>query len=217
LPDKPLLQVVIGYSRDTHLCPVLRNSCLFIHPVELVRFQMNCMVTKIGSFSITLRFMYLNSGGASYNLLYYCMLNTYCGWWTIVLVEVTSLCWIIRKFKKSLKIPKGQSESVYRRRTANTMAKRKSTKGQTTIYKTYKTKNQVTRTPLKTGGELRWSRRVSSSTSGTRRVILVTNPVIHGSREWGKDREVFTTSETYPWSSLIVWYTQYYFYVKITK
>ena len=37
--------------------------------------------------------------------------------------------------KKSLKIPKGQSESVYRRRTDNTMGK-KSTKGQTTIYKT---------------------------------------------------------------------------------
>jgi hypothetical protein len=31
---------------------------------------------------------------------------------------------------------KGQSESVYRRRTENTMAKRKSTKGQTTINKT---------------------------------------------------------------------------------
>jgi hypothetical protein len=40
-------------------------------------------------------------------------------------------------YKKSLKIPKGQSKSVYRRRTDNTMAKRKSTKGQTTIYKTY--------------------------------------------------------------------------------
>jgi len=37
------------------------------------------------------------------------------------------------KVKKSLKIPKLQSESVYRRRTDNTMAKRKSTKGQTTI------------------------------------------------------------------------------------
>ena len=32
--------------------------------------------------------------------------------------------------KKSLKIPKGQSESVYRRRADNTMAKRKGTKGQ---------------------------------------------------------------------------------------
>jgi hypothetical protein len=39
--------------------------------------------------------------------------------------------------KKSLKIPKGQSETVYRRRTDNTMAKRKSTKGQTTIDKAY--------------------------------------------------------------------------------
>jgi len=40
-------------------------------------------------------------------------------------------------FNKSLKISKEQSESVYRRRTDNAMAKRKSTKGQTTIYKTY--------------------------------------------------------------------------------
>ena len=38
--------------------------------------------------------------------------------------------------KKGLKIPKGYSESVYQRRTDNTMAKRKSTKGKTTIYKT---------------------------------------------------------------------------------
>jgi len=45
-----------------------------------------------------------------------------------------------------------------------------------------------------------YSGRVSSSwsTSGTRRVNLVTNPVI--SHEWGKDREVFTTGGTYPWS-----------------
>ena len=44
----------------------------------------------------------------------------------------------------------------------------------------YKTKDRVTRTPLKTGGELRYSGRISSScsTSGTRRVNLVTNPVI---------------------------------------
>ena len=50
---------------------------------------------------------------------------------------------------------------------------------------TYKTKDRVKRTPLKTGGELRCSGRVNSScsTSGTSRVNLVTNPVI--SREWG--------------------------------
>jgi hypothetical protein len=59
---------------------------------------------------------------------------------------------------------------------------------------TYKTKERVTRTPLKTGGELRCSGRVSSScsTSDTRRVNLVTHPV--KSHERGKDREVFTTS-----------------------
>ena len=45
---------------------------------------------------------------------------------------------------------------------------------------THKTKDRVARTPMKTGGELRCSGRVSSycSTSGTRRVTLVTKPVI---------------------------------------
>jgi len=64
---------------------------------------------------------------------------------------------------------------------------------------TYKTKDRVTRTPLKTRGELRCSGRVSSScsTSDTRCVIIVTHPVI--SHERRKDREVFTTSGTYPW------------------
>ena len=38
--------------------------------------------------------------------------------------------------KKCLKIPKGQPQFVYRR-TDNTITKRKSTKGKTTIYKTY--------------------------------------------------------------------------------
>jgi hypothetical protein len=55
---------------------------------------------------------------------------------------------------------------------------------------THKTKDRVTRTPLKTRGELRCSGRVSSScsTSGTHGVNLVTNTVI--SHEWGKDQEV---------------------------
>jgi uncharacterized membrane protein len=38
----------------------------------------------------------------------------------------------------------------------------------------------------------------SCSTRGNRRVALVTMPVI--SHEWAKDRKVFTTSGTYPWS-----------------
>ena len=63
---------------------------------------------------------------------------------------------------------------------------------------THKTTDRVTRTTLKTGGELRCSGRVSSScsTSDTRRVNLVTNPVI--SHERRKDREVLTTNGTYP-------------------
>ena len=65
---------------------------------------------------------------------------------------------------------------------------------------THKTKDRVTRTPLKTGGELRCYGNVRSSisTSGIRRVNLVTYPVI--SHEWGKDRKELTTSGTYPWS-----------------
>jgi hypothetical protein len=43
---------------------------------------------------------------------------------------------------------------------------------------TRKAQDRVPRIPLKTGGQLRWSGRVSSScsTSDTRRVNLVTNP-----------------------------------------
>ena len=65
---------------------------------------------------------------------------------------------------------------------------------------THKTKDRVTQTPLKTGGELMCSGRVncSCSTSDTHRVNLVTSTVI--SHERGKDREVHTTNETYPWS-----------------
>ena len=80
------------------------------------------------------------------------------------------------------------------------MAKRKGTKDkQWSTKHTYKTKDRVIRTPLKTGGELGCSGSISSScsTSGTRRVKLVTNPVI--CREWGMDREEFTTSGTYPY------------------
>jgi hypothetical protein len=55
-----------------------------------------------------------------------------------------------------LTIQKGQSESVYRRRTDNTMAKRKKHKRtnndlQRSTKHTHKTKDRVTRTPLKIG------------------------------------------------------------------
>ena len=102
--------------------------------------------------------------------------------------------------KKNLKIPKG----VIRIRISK---KNRQHNGQKKKYKRtnndlqnihIKTKDRITRTPLKTGGELRCSGRVGSScsTSGTHRVNLVTNQVIN--REWGKDRELFTTNRRYP-------------------
>ena len=63
--------------------------------------------------------------------------------------------------------------------TDNTITKRKRTNNDLQNI-THKTKERATRTPLKTGDELRWSRWVSNScsTGGTRHVTLVTNLVI---------------------------------------
>ena len=65
---------------------------------------------------------------------------------------------------------------------------------------TYKSKDRVTWTPLKTGDEHRCSEIVSSpsTTSGTRRVNIATHAVVR--HEWGTDREVLMTSVTNPWS-----------------
>jgi len=54
----------------------------------------------------------------------------------------------------------------------------------------HKTKDRLTRIPLKIGGEIRCSGSVGSScsSSGTHRINLV-NPMI--SREWEKDRDMF--------------------------
>jgi hypothetical protein len=81
------------------------------------------------------------------------------------------------------------------------MAKRKRTNKDLQnihIKHTHKTKDRVTRTPLKTRGVLGCSGRVgiSCSTSGTCRVNLVTVPMIN--HKWGKDQAVLTTSWTYP-------------------
>jgi hypothetical protein len=65
---------------------------------------------------------------------------------------------------------------------------------------TQKNKDRAIRTPLITGDELKYSGRVSSSfsTSGTRRVTLVTKPVII--YKGGKDRIMIMTTGPYPWS-----------------
>ena len=70
------------------------------------------------------------------------------------------------QLKKNLKIPKGQSESVYQKVTDNTMAKRKRTKEKRRSTKhTNKTTYRVTRIPLKIEGDLRCSRRLGSTCS----------------------------------------------------
>jgi len=84
------------------------------------------------------------------------------------------ICFSINISKNSLKIPKGSWESVNRRRTDNTIAKRKRTNNDLQNI-THKTKDRLTRTPLKPGGEFRRFGSVSiyCSTSGTRRVNLI--------------------------------------------
>ena len=104
--------------------------------------------------------------------------------------------------KKSLRIPKGGNQNPYIEEEQTTQwPKEKVQKDkQRSTKHAYKTNDRVTRTTLKTWGELRCSGRVSSScsTSDTRRFNLDTNPVI--SHQRGKEREVFTTSGTHPWS-----------------
>ena len=86
-----------------------------------------------------------------------------------------------------------------RRRTDNTMAKRTNNDIQNIIQKA---KDRETRTLLKTGGELRWLLKVSSScsTCDTCCVTLITNPVI--SHKWGNYQIVITgtINGTYLWS-----------------
>ena len=76
-----------------------------------------------------------------------------------------------------MKIPKGNQNPHIEEEQTTQWPKEKIQKDkQRSTKHTNKTKDRVTRTPLKTGGELRCSGRVNSScsTNGTRRVNLVT-------------------------------------------
>ena len=81
------------------------------------------------------------------------------------------------------------------------MAKRKSIEGKTFIHKILhrKLKDRATRTTINTGVNSGMIRS-SCSTSGTRRVTLVTNLAINERRKYGK---VLTTSGPYPLSLVI--------------
>ena len=87
-------------------------------------------------------------------------------------------CWYLNM--KSLKMPKGHQQPYIKEQTTQWPKEKIQKDKQRSTKHTYKIKDRVTRTPLKTGGELRCSGRVSSScsTSVTRRVNIVTNPVI---------------------------------------
>ena len=81
----------------------------------------------------------------------------------------------------SLKIQKGNQNPYIEEEQTSQWPKEKIQKDkQRSTKHTHKTKDRGTRTPLKTGSELRCSRRLSGScsTNDTRRVNLVTNPVI---------------------------------------
>jgi hypothetical protein len=79
-----------------------------------------------------------------------------------------------------LKIPKGGNQNPYIEEEQTTQWPNGNVQKdeQRSKKHTHKTKDRVTRTPLKTGDELSCFRRVSSScsNSGTRRINLVTNP-----------------------------------------
>ena len=81
-----------------------------------------------------------------------------------------------------MKIPKGGNHNPYIEEEQRTQWPKEKVQKDTQRFTnhTYKTKDRVTRTQLKSGGELRCSGRVGSScsTNGTRRVNLVTNPII---------------------------------------
>ena len=78
------------------------------------------------------------------------------------------------------------------------MAKRKRTNNDLQNT-TQKTADGETRAPLKPGCAMCLGSDSSCcSTSGTLRIALVINPVICD--EWGKNRDVRTTSGTFPWS-----------------
>ena len=82
---------------------------------------------------------------------------------------------------KSLKIQRGnQNPHIEEEQTTQWPKEKVQKDKQRSTKHTHKTKDRVTRTPLKTGDELRCSEKVSSSCSpsDTRRVNLVTTPVI---------------------------------------
>ena len=105
---------------------ILRQNGILFH---IILYRVFCLpwLTVIDSHEVQFVFMLPWITNIGYDSSFYIQVVTFHNNWFS--------CSSIRY--KNLKIPKGLSESVNRRRTDNTMAKRKRTKAQTTIYKPY--------------------------------------------------------------------------------
>jgi hypothetical protein len=91
-----------------------------------------------GAWSVHPSGVYFSGIHVAQSIVFFALFVYHCLSFLLAVVFPVLLRFVVAGFfKKSLKISKAQSESVYRRRTDNTMAKRKSTKGQTTINKAY--------------------------------------------------------------------------------
>ena len=152
------------------------------------------MVTPIANIDIPLRLASLAILSASMRLLWLSTLTLL----VRIPLEHSIQHYVIRRVWK---YQRGhQNPYIWKKNRQHNSQKKKVQKDkQRSTKHTHKAKDRVTRTRQNTGDELRCSGRVGTfcSTSGTRGVNLVTNPVIN--HEWGKDRVVLTTSGTYPW------------------
>ena len=120
-----------------------------------------------------------------------------------LLLEQTNFYWRLPHVKQTLGMTAKRVIRICKLKDRQHNGQKKKDKQWSTKH-AQKTKDRVTRTPIKTRDELRFSGKVSSScsTSGTHRVNLVTNLVAVISHEWGK---VFTANGTYSWS-LKMWH-----------
>ena len=125
--------ILCGVSFPLYIFINVTDLCTFIYCVLASELNKNNeIVTRERTYQST------TVSSKSWNHLILCgghLTQTYCN----------------QSIKKSLKIPKGYSETVNRRMTHKAMAKRTNNNLQNIAHKT---KDGVTRTPLNTGSEL---------------------------------------------------------------
>ena len=103
--------------------------------------------------------------------------------WFHLLVHTAHIISFVLKIipvRKAWRYQSGNNNPYIEEQTTQWPKEKVQTDKQRSTKHTHKTKDRVTRTPLKTGGEFRCSGRVGNfcSTNDTRRVNLVTIPVI---------------------------------------